>query len=253
MNNNLFKRISPSATTEVKKEKFQQLYFFDNKIETIKWNEGVYLFKPFNFPLPSAYTWGFVAKYFYLQGAGYFNLTDAQVQRIETLRRRIWKEQPQICKSKSNPMGLDLQPKARVFFQAAQFKFENNIINWDPVCKVVWLPYSFYNTQAGNTLQDLRIKTNFADQLQHPNLFNVTDDNGNWIAGETLRVEVRGQNDRREYSIRPESPVLVPEYVMNTAINVDEHLTFATDDQLNVCIESKLTSVSPEINQKYKL
>lgn len=228
MTNSKFTRITP-ATAESKPAK---QWFFKQGINSPKWDEGKTVWKFWTAPQGSAFSWGVKASYYYDENAGYLLLTEVQKAKVEALRRKLWAENKTVCKSKDNPHGLDIQPKMRLFVQGAQLVADKgNITFSDP--QAVWLPYSLYKADmAGRTLEAKITQKDFTDNLIAPNLFYVTDEQGEKIAGETVSIEVTGKAERRNYTLNVDSKVIVPDVVLDKAFLWEDILVYATDEQV---------------------
>lgn len=223
-------------------------WFFTDKEITAKLT-GKNYFKFFNMPVGSKFSWRWIANYIYCPFCGYLVLTDAQKQILDQLNIKLWKEQRNLVDRKINKDAFSLGIKQKMFVQGARLSIQNGEQVWDWP-KAVGLPYSQFKAQAGNILEDLRVKTNLTGELAYKDLFNVTDSAGNLIAGEAVSIETRGTGTQMEYIISAESKVIIPENVLEKAFIFDDKIQYVTDATLYDNVNRKLTSVGLE---KYKI
>lgn len=214
---------------------------FKDGTMSFPFKEGKFFFRLLPQPADAENSWFLTLPYVYMDPSvtpahmGYFPMTQKQEAILGEIRSTLYRTPAYAprMRSKDNPTGVDLGVKYRTVFLG--FMFNDS----DPKVQPIVMPSNGYGVnmpqgrlQAGTAITRFMFEADFSGKPKYGNIVDID-------TGRLICVEVKGNNDRREYlpTVDASAPLTDARYdhLLNQVRKFEDLIDYHTDeDFLNI-------------------
>ena len=246
-----FKKIDP--TVDAKREEARaasangrKYSLFKDGIMSFPFKEGKFFFRLLPQPADAENSWFLTLPYVYMDPSvtpahmGYFPMTQKQEAILGEIRSTLYRT-PQFAsrmRSRENPNGVDLGVKYRTVFLG--FLFNDS----DPKVQPVVMPSNGYGVnmpqgrlQAGTAVTRFMFESDYSGKPKYGNIVDID-------SGRLICVEVKGNNDRREYITTVDAPAPLTDarydHLLNQVRKFEDIIDYHPDEDFLNIIQLRL-------------